>query len=114
MKLTKFYEMIEADKELKGIAVDHVLKTVTIEEVKAGAHTSLPISTVMTHPWGLIRAVCVAERSPRLLSHVSRVVGYFSRIDNWNDSKIGELLDRQRGNYALKGKDGPVQASMPS
>ncbi len=32
---------------------------------------------------------------------VSRVVGYFSRIKNWNKSKKGELKDRQKGNYSV-------------
>jgi len=32
---------------------------------------------------------------------ISRVVGYFSRIDNWNKSKIAELKDRQIGNYKV-------------
>lgn len=31
---------------------------------------------------------------------ISRVVGYFSRIDNWNASKVAEFQDRQKGNYA--------------
>ncbi len=29
----------------------------------------------------------------------SRVVGYFSIIENWNRSKKAELKRRQRGNY---------------
>lgn len=33
--------------------------------------------------------------------HVTRIVGYFSRVENWNKSKLGELKDRRRGNYAL-------------
>lgn len=33
--------------------------------------------------------------------HLSRVVGYFSRIENWNKSKRGELKDRQRGDYQV-------------
>ena len=32
---------------------------------------------------------------------ITRVVGYYSRIDNWNRSKIGELKDRQRGDYRI-------------
>lgn len=32
---------------------------------------------------------------------ISRVVGYYSRIDNWNVSKRAELKDRQKGNYRL-------------
>jgi ribonucleoside-triphosphate reductase len=32
---------------------------------------------------------------------VTRVVGYFSRVSNWNKSKLGELKDRQQGNYKI-------------
>lgn len=30
---------------------------------------------------------------------MSRVVGYFSRIENWNKSKKAELKKRQEGTY---------------
>jgi ribonucleoside-triphosphate reductase len=32
---------------------------------------------------------------------VTRIVGYFSRVANWNKSKLGELKDRHRGNYSV-------------
>ncbi len=32
---------------------------------------------------------------------MTRVVGYFSRVHNWNKSKLGELKDRQHGNYSV-------------
>lgn len=32
---------------------------------------------------------------------ITRIVGYFSRVDNWNKSKLGELADRKKGNYAV-------------
>jgi len=32
---------------------------------------------------------------------MTRVVGYFSRIPNWNKSKLGELKDRRKGNYSV-------------
>ena len=35
---------------------------------------------------------------------ISRVVGYFSVIDNWNKSKQAELKRRQKGNYWSKEK----------
>jgi len=38
---------------------------------------------------------------------MTRVVGYYSRINNWNKSKLGELKDRQRGNYTVA-RDVPV------
>lgn len=31
------------------------------------------------------------------LQGVTRIVGYYSRVSNWNKSKIGELRDRQAG-----------------
>lgn len=32
---------------------------------------------------------------------MSRVVGYYSIIENWNNSKKAELFDRQKGDYKL-------------
>jgi len=45
---------------------------------------------------------------------ISRVVGYFSRIDNWNKSKTAELRDRQRGNYAVPTNAKAVEAKFDS
>ena len=35
---------------------------------------------------------------------VSRVVGYFSKIDDWNKSKKAEFQHRQKGKYDVEGK----------
>jgi anaerobic ribonucleoside-triphosphate reductase len=35
---------------------------------------------------------------------VTRIVGYYSKITNWNKNKIGELKDRHSGNYKIKSK----------
>ncbi|MCK4261798.1 anaerobic ribonucleoside-triphosphate reductase [bacterium] len=32
---------------------------------------------------------------------ITRIVGYFSRVNNWNLSKIGELKDRHKGDYGI-------------
>lgn len=32
---------------------------------------------------------------------ISRIVGYYSIIENWNDSKKAELSDRQAGTYEV-------------
>ena len=45
------------------------------------------------------------EYSQDLLKHIgsydvvgmTRIVGYYSRVTNWNPSKLGELKDRQAG-----------------
>jgi len=35
------------------------------------------------------------------VSGMTRIVGYYSRVNNWNKSKLGELKDRRRGNYSV-------------
>lgn len=45
---------------------------------------------------------------------ITRIVGYFSRINNWNKSKISELADRHKGNYRVEdifpGKSASVES----
>ena len=36
------------------------------------------------------------------LTHMTRIVGYYSKINNWNKSKLGELEDRHAGEYCVK------------
>ncbi len=38
------------------------------------------------------------------LTHMTRIVGYYSRVNNWNKSKIGELKDRCAGDYKLSSR----------
>ncbi len=47
-----------------------------------------------------IKEVCPSCQSSNVYG-VTRVVGYFSRVDNWNKSKLGELKDRQKGTYQV-------------
>ncbi|MCK5299823.1 MAG: hypothetical protein KAJ54_01605 [Candidatus Aenigmarchaeota archaeon] len=45
-------------------------------------------------------AVCGFCNSTNVFG-VSRVVGYYSKINNWNKSKLAEFSSRQKGNYKL-------------
>lgn len=44
------------------------------------------------------------NRKPIVLNGITRIVGYYSRVNNWNKSKVGELRDRANGSYGLTGK----------
>jgi len=66
----------------------------------------LTISPEFTHCEGCQRLM------PRILEQceycgskdvygITRIVGYYSRINNWNKSKLGELKDRRRGLYTV-------------
>ena len=37
------------------------------------------------------------------VEHMTRIVGYYSKVHNWNPSKVAELKDRQTGQYEIKG-----------
>lgn len=49
-------------------------------------------------------ATLEGSREPQELHTISRIVGYYSRTDNWNKSKAGELESRRRGDYSLPEK----------
>jgi hypothetical protein len=44
-------------------------------------------------------AVINLEKPAIACEGVTRIVGYYSRVQNWNKSKVGELRDRQKGQY---------------
>ncbi|GAF98113.1 unnamed protein product, partial [marine sediment metagenome] len=50
------------------------------------------------------------DRKGCVLDGVTRIVGYYSRTANWNKSKIGELRDRQKGNYTSDPRYGKKHA----
>lgn len=103
MEFIDFYEKVEAHPDLIGETVDKNAKhpTVVVRHKQSGLCTCLPIAAIKEADWGIIEEVLTCKREPVVLQHMTRVVGYFSRIDNWNKSKIGELRDRQHGNYAI-------------
>lgn len=65
----------------------------TVTKIDMHQQTNLDPTTLLS--------IILGTREPLALYSMSRVVGYFSRISNWNKSKIGELKDRQSGNYGV-------------
>ena len=60
-----------------------------------GAHTPIPVVEEEKSDCGPTCPHCGSDK----VTGISRVVGYFSVIENWNDSKKAELKRRQKGNY---------------
>ncbi len=65
----------------------------------AGHAVHLAASEIPTMHW---RQIYEAVIGGRHVEHVSRIVGYYSRVENWNPSKKSELHDRQKGTYSVK------------
>lgn len=105
MNMNDFYDRIEAHQDLTGVGIDtpeaHT-PCVLIQHKPSGMVTRLPVAALEKADWSAIEEVLTCQREPQALQHMTRVVGYYSRVENWNKSKIGELKDRHKGNYAVE------------
>ncbi|MHC4871173.1 MAG: hypothetical protein ACYTFY_04960 [Planctomycetota bacterium] len=105
MELVKFYEEVESHEDLRGLAVDMEANDgegkLAVEHVPSKLATVVPAEAVEKAEWDVLEEIFTCKRDPQVLYHMTRVVGYYSRVENWNKSKIGELGDRQKGNYAI-------------
>lgn len=99
MHLDALHDAVLADPDLTFHALTDTHITIRSSD---GFATALPVADLLKAPWRRIRAVCKGEDSGVAVHHMSRVVGYFSRIESWNPSKIGELRDRRLGSYRLR------------
>ncbi len=108
---SKFHAMIESGAILHAFVgesrphPDSILNLVekTFRNTDAAQLTISPEFTVCNNcnrSGRGLRKECEFCKSPDVYG-IARIVGYFSRVDNWNKSKLGELADRRRGNYAV-------------
>jgi hypothetical protein len=62
---------------------------------------AVAVSAILEHDWAELEAVITGRREPQVMTHVTRIVGYYSMVHNWNASARAQLRDRHRGNYVL-------------
>jgi hypothetical protein len=68
---------------------------------KARVGWELDPATIREHSWETLSAVLTGKRRPEIMSHLTRIVGYYSNMRNWNPSKLAEARDRARGAYVV-------------
>lgn len=105
MKLTDFALNVEGNKDLvlTGVESEDNNVVIFVQYKPTGQYTKLPLDVIIKYDWEVLEPVLLFKQEPDNLVHISRVVGYYSRIENWNKSKVGELRDRQKGNYVISG-----------
>lgn len=107
MEMMQFFEQVEAHPELTGVGIDSDCPDrkpgVIVKHDKNGQMTRIPVEAIEAVDWPILEEVLTGKREPQVLQHMTRVVGYFSRVENWNKSKVGELKDRQKGDYSIAG-----------
>jgi hypothetical protein len=98
-------------REGRGPEEDEIL----VQFTGTGAKYALRVEAVLDHGWPDLEAALTGRRQALIMTHLSRIVGYFSQVRNWNRSKIAELRDRQRGQYALPeaGRASPAGTVVP-
>jgi hypothetical protein len=102
MDLMEFMNTVDEHPDLEGLGIDTEKGILSVRYNPTGLKTAFPAGAVKEVEWDLLFDILKGDREPQVLHHMTRVVGYYSRIDNWNPSKIGELRDRQKGTYAIK------------
>jgi hypothetical protein len=103
------FEVNMADRfRLDGVVMVDEIEFFEVRDFKYGedseeSHVHVPVTEVCDKPIKQIMACLNQTRKPIVCEGVTRIVGYYSRVDNWNKSKIGELRDRQSGRYGQTG-----------
>ncbi|MDP6925203.1 MAG: hypothetical protein R2568_08385 [Candidatus Scalindua sp.] len=115
--LTLFVEAVElsSDLEVIGTAIPaneevFVIRDYSKNEGIEGAYVEVSIEEIVRKVTDSDKAqefvnVIQNDRAPIVLNGITRIVGYYSRVNNWNKSKVGELRDRAKGSYGLTGQN---------
>lgn len=110
----EFWQLVDADPQLEnagiiegetpaGDAIDIVY--IPPDGRRYQLRWRIAISSIVHAQWNILREVFAGLRDPNILKRISRIVGYFAHLHNWNRSKLAELRDRHKGSYALSERD---------
>ena len=112
-KLNRFVEEVNAEETLE---VDGILyknerypkggPLIEQDSLKILHHTQklaylVPIKTILQPNIGVLLEALKTGVFDKVYS-VTRIVGYYSRVSNWNKSKQQERRDRNKGNYSVR------------
>ncbi|GAB62925.1 MAG: hypothetical protein DWB56_07600 [Candidatus Jettenia sp.] len=93
------HEFLEIDGDIDGSTPqEHLLKIINH---KLECAFAISIDAVIRQDLGFVIDALETGTTNRLHG-VTRIVGYYSRVSNWNKSKIGELNDRHMGRYSVR------------
>lgn len=70
---------------------------------KTGHKFFIALSAIIKNDWETLSDILFGKRQPRIMSQMTRIVGYYAYLHNFNESKQQEVIDRRRGNYIIPG-----------
>lgn len=93
------HEFLEIDGDILGnIPKEDCIKIINH---KLECAFAIDVDSVIRQDVGTVIHALETGITTRLYG-VTRIVGYYSRVSNWNKSKIGELHDRHMGRYSVR------------
>ena len=112
MQGREFYEKVTSHEDIEWLGViegrspseDEAL----VQHTETGIKHAVSVSSILSSPWKELEAVLTGRREPRVMIHLTRIVGYYSRVQNWNRSKLAELADRHAGTYGIPDASAPA------
>lgn len=94
----KNHEFLEIDGDIEAATPnEHLIKVINHNTEEAH---SVTIDAIVRQRTGSIVRALETGVTTRLFG-ITRIVGYYSRVNNWNKSKKAELADRHKGSYKL-------------
>lgn len=92
------HEFLEIDGDIEANTPDeHLLKVINHNTEEAH---SVTVDAIIRQKHATIIRSLETGVTTRLFG-ITRIVGYYSRVNNWNKSKKSELADRHKGSYKL-------------
>jgi len=94
----------ENELEIDGVMEEDGVEGLKILNLTRKSAYFVPMDVIVETPVKNLVKVLVSGDGERVLQGVSRCVGYFSRISNWNKSLLSALKDRSKGTYWQDGR----------
>jgi hypothetical protein len=88
------------DEDHSGTAKDDYLVVLNDRD---GQKYKILVDSIYKYDWANLKRV-LDGGEVKVIDHITRIVGYFSKTSNWNKSKLGELEDRRQGDYQVREK----------
>lgn len=104
MDAREFYFAVDSHEDLEWIGSKINSKGVVCAYVgcpRLGYKTEVEESAIKGSIWETLLSIMLGKRTGKIMTHVTRIVGYYSQLENWNPSKIAELHDRHLGEYVV-------------
>jgi len=90
---------------LSGKMVTVLPDRALVRPIGSGVVFEIDVSSILNTTWGDMEDVLTFKRAIQIMDHMTRIVGYYSRVRNWNRSAIAQLRDRRNGDYAITGRN---------